>query len=252
MQNMCISIAYDGTRYCGWQKNPIGNTIENFLQSVLERVLQHPIELQAASRTDAGVHALDQVVNFFTEKKIFDLNGFCLSLNGLLPKDIRVLTARKMPSSFHPTLDCKGKEYRYYICYGMHQLPHHRLYSWHFPGSLNLEIMRKAASKLVGTHNFMSFCNVRKNHFYEDYTRDLQHLEIEEIADDRICIKVKGNHFLYKMARTLSGTIAYMGRGKISLDELNFLLEAKDRKAAGMTAPAHGLFLHQVIYNEEQ
>ena len=115
MHNVKLIIAYDGTRYLGWQKTKMGPSIEEALQATVEQIVQHPVHLQAASRTDAGVHATGQVVNFLTSKTL-NLSQFNISLNGMLPKDIAVRSVQLMPGSFHPTLDCTGKEYRYYAC----------------------------------------------------------------------------------------------------------------------------------------
>lgn len=247
MHNIKLIIAYDGKEYKGWQKTRMGPSIEEALQAAIEQIVQHPAHLQAASRTDAGVHAKGQAVNFLTSKAL-NLPQFHISLNSLLPKDIVVLSARTMPSSFHPTLDCIGKEYRYYACMGPTQLPHNRFYSWHIHYPLSLETMRKAIPLFLGKHNFASFCNVKKNARYNDYDREIQLLELIELEGQKLCFRVIGNHFLYKMVRTIVGTLADIGRGKISLEELPSILQSASRPFAGVTAPAHGLFLHEVFY----
>lgn len=248
MHNIKLIIAYDGRAYLGWQKTRMGSSVEATLQQVIEQIIQHPAPLQAASRTDAGVHAQGQVVNFLTSKIHLDLDKFRISLNSLLPKDIVVLQAKLMPLSFHPTLDCISKEYRYFICYGPTQLPHHRFYSWHVHDSLNLEHMRQALHLLIGIHNFATFCNVKKNAHYSDYVRTIQLLELIELEEKRLCFRIGGNHFLYKMVRNLVGTLIDIGRGKITLERLPDILQSEDRPQAGVTAPAHGLFLYQVFY----
>jgi tRNA pseudouridine38-40 synthase len=248
MHNIKLIVAYDGREYLGWQKTRMGPSIEAALQEVIEQIIQHPILLQAASRTDAGVHAQGQVVNFLSSKIYVDLDRFRISLNSLLPKDIAVLQVRLMPLSFHPTLDCIGKEYRYFICYGPTQLPHHRFYAWHVHYSLNLEKMRQAIPLLLGTHNFAAFCNVKKNAHYSNYTREVQLLELIELEEKRLCFRISGNHFLYKMVRNLVGTLVDIGRGKIALETLPNILQSEYRPQAGVTAPAHGLFLYQVFY----
>lgn len=248
MQNIKLTIAYDGQHYLGWQKTRMGSSIESTLQSIVEQILQHPIHLQAASRTDAGVHAEGQVVNFLTSKHP-NLERLKISLNSLLPKDIAVLDAVFMEPTFHPTLHSTGKEYHYYLCYDNFQWPHHRFYSWHYPHSLDVERMRQASLSFIGTHNFASFCNFKKNAHYQDYIRTIENIEINEIGSKRLCIKIKGNHFLYKMVRNLVGTIVYIGAGKLYLEDIPAILQSADRTQAGVTAPAHGLFLHRVYYN---
>lgn len=248
MQNIKLIIAYDGTAYLGWQKANTGPSIEITLQTLIEKILQHPVLLQAASRTDAGVHSEGQVVNFLTSKLDFDLNKFQMSLNRLLPKDIIILKVEKMPLSFHPTIHCIGKEYRYFVCMGQSQLPQHRFYSWHVPYPLQLDAIRKACPYLIGSHDFSSFCNAKIKTHYSDYVREVQLLQLTELENNRLCFRIQGNHFLYKMVRNIIGTLIYVGRGKISLQSLREILESRHRPEAGVTAPAHGLFLQRVIY----
>lgn len=248
MQNLKLVIAYDGTAYLGWQKTCMGPSIEAVLQKTIEQIIQHPAPLQAASRTDAGVHACGQVVNFLTSKINLDLNKLRISLNSLLPKDIVVLQSEWMPASFHPTLDCNGKEYRYFICFGPIQLPQNRFTSWHVPSLLNLEAMQAALSLLIGTHDFSTFCNVKKNARYHDYIREIQSLKLEQFEEKRLLLKIRGNHFLYKMVRNLVGTLVDIGRGKISHEALPAILHSHSRPQAGVTAPPHGLFLYEVFY----
>lgn len=248
MQNIKLLVAYDGTRYLGWQKTSMGLSIEGSLQEAIEQVLQHPIALQAASRTDAGVHAVGQVVNFTTPRLDLDLNRLKISLNSLLSHDLVVLDVKKMDPHFHPTLACVSKEYRYYICYGSTQLPQHRFYSWHYHYNLNLDRMRQSARCFLGLHDFSAFCNARKNRNYIHYERSIQELEILKLEGKRICIRIKGPNFLYKMVRNIVGTLAYVGNQKLHPDQIPEILRSQNRVLAGITAPAHGLFLQHVFY----
>lgn len=248
MLNIKLIIAYDGKAYLGWQKTHMGPNIEATLQKVIEQILQHPAPLQAASRTDAGVHAEGQVVNFFTSKPHLDLNKFRTSLNSLLPKDIVVLQTEFAPISFHPTLDCISKEYRYFLCLGPTQLPHYRFYSWHVPCFLNLEAIQKSLPFLIGNLDFAAFCNTKKNAKYINYIRKIQEIGLIILENNRLCFRIKGNHFLYKMVRNIVGTLVDIGRGRLSLEILPAILRSRHRAKAGITAPAHGLFLHQVFY----
>lgn len=248
MHNIKLILAYDGTAYLGWQKTGTGRSLEEALQKVIEQVLQHPVVLQAASRTDAGVHAKGQVVNFLTSKHDLDLSKLKSSLNGLLHNDMIVLSAEEMPLNFHPTLNCIGKEYRYFICYGQRQIPYHRFYSWHVPYMLDLDRISQALLFFIGTHDFSSFCNVRKNAHYSDYIREVSELKIIQLEEKRLCLSISGNHFLYKMVRNIVGTLVDIGRGKIHLEQLPGIFEAKSRPQAGIAAPAHGLFLYEVKY----
>lgn len=248
--NIKMIVAYDGGRYLGWQKTQEGASVEGTLQQVLEQILQERITLQAASRTDAAVHAQGQVVNFISEKnkKEIDFTRLQRSINKLLPSDIVVREISEAPLSFHPTLDCIGKEYRYSICTATVQLPQYRHYSWHYSYKMDLNEMHRAAKHLTGKHDFAAFCNFKKNDSYEDYIREVTEIEIQECPDKRLCIRIQGNNFLYKMVRNIVGTISYTGQGKIRAEEIPNILNSQDRTLAGITAPAHGLSLHQVFY----
>lgn len=247
MYNIKLIIAYDGTRYYGWQQTRMGPSIENELRGVLSQILQENVQLQAASRTDAGVHASGQVANFFTSRTI-DLQRLKTSVNRMLPKDIALLDIAEAPAGFHPTLDCRSKEYHYYLCYDQHQMPQQRHFSWHYSCPLDLPAMQAAAQLLLGQHDFSSFCNFRKNQHYEHYVRQLFKLEITQFEPKRLRFEIKGNHFLYKMVRNLVGTLAYVGAHKIPSREIPSILESRTRIAAGITAPAHGLFLYSVNF----
>jgi tRNA pseudouridine38-40 synthase len=247
--NLKLILSYDGTHYLGWQKTKMGPSIEDSLERVLNQILQEKIHLQAASRTDAGVHAEAQVVNFYTQKEKLDLKKLERGLNGLLPKDISISQIEIAPDTFHPTLDALGKEYHYYICHGPVQLPFHRLFSWHYPSSPDLLLMQQGASLLLGLHDFQALCNQKKNSENEETRCHLMHVEIEALPERRLRIRVIGDKFLYNMVRNLVGTLIYLGCGKLSLDSLRELLESRDRTKAGMTAPPHGLILKKVLYN---
>ncbi|CCB86770.1 tRNA pseudouridine synthase A 2 [Parachlamydia acanthamoebae UV-7] len=247
MKNIRLIISYDGGRFLGWQKTSMGPSIEENLENVLHQILQEPIILQAASRTDAGVHAHEQVVNFFTEKPI-DLNKITNSLNRLLPKDIVVLDAQIAPDHFHPTLDCLSKEYRYYISTGPIQPPNHRFYAWHCPGHLDKELIKKAAEQLVGTHDFSAFCNLKPSESYTHHVREVLNIQIHETDAHHFYFQVMGKSFLYKMVRNIVGTLIFVGKGKLRCEDIPLLLSCRDRTKIGMTAPAHGLTLYRLNY----
>lgn len=246
--NIKLVIAYDGTEYLGWQKTFSGPSIEASLRQIIEQILQEPIKLQAASRTDAGVHARGQTVNFFTKHINLDVHRFQFSLNSLLPKDIVVIKTEIAPQNFHPTINCSGKEYRYFICNSPIQYPEYRNFSWHVHQELHVSLMEQAAQILTGEHDFSAFCNAKKNEAYVHHIRSLEKIEIQLLEEKRFCIKMLGNHFLYKMARNIAGTLVDIGRGKILLDDLKDILEKQDRRKAGITAPAHGLTLFRILY----
>ena len=248
--NIALRIAYEGSDFLGWQRTSRGPSIEGTLQAVLEKILQSPVALQAASRTDRGVHAAEQWVNFHTETCLMPV-ALQYSLNALLPAAIRVLSIHEMPSAFHPTLHALSKEYYYHISLGPVQMPHERFFSWHVPYSLDLEKMREASLHFLGTHDFSSFCNCHKNLNYKDKIRHLTAITLTTPQENHLCMSVKGNSFLYKMVRNLVGTLVYVGRGKIELKAIPRILEAGKRPEAGITAPAHGLFLKKIYYPQE-
>lgn len=247
MRNIKFLLAYDGTSYLGWQKTRMGPSIEEALEQAISKVLQHPVQVQAASRTDAGVHAAGQVANFFTDKDIV-LEKLKYSLNCILPKNIAIKSIEEMHASFHPTLDCKSKEYHYRVCYGPVQLPHDRHYEWHYPYGIDLDKIREAIPALLGEHDFSSFCNTREPDAYVHYRRYVQAITVGELSHASLRFVIKGNNFLYKMVRNLVGTLIYVGNGKIKQEEVANILLSKDRTKAGMTAPAHGLCLYNVNY----
>lgn len=245
MKNVRLIIAYEGTRYFGWQKAAAGPSVEAELEKCLTQILQHPIQLQAASRTDRGVHARHQVVNFFTNNSL-EHSGLRLknSLNRMLPKDISIYEIEEMPETFHPTLDCKGKIYEYSLCLGPVQLPFYRSFSWHFPYPLDIKVMEAGAAIFIGRHDFSALTSEPQ----EDNTREIYSIILKPL-DKRLTIQVSGNSFLYKMVRTIVGTLVYTGCGKLDVHELPSILKQKDRRQAGITAPAHGLCLKRVLYD---
>lgn len=223
---ICLKISYEGTRYFGWQKTPSGPTIEEELEKALSQILHYDVTLEAASRTDRGVHAWGQRVRFFLHKP-FDLSALVRALNSVLPKDIRVLDIMQAHDSFHPTLDAKGKEYVYFVETNPIQEPFDRFSSWHFPAKLDLDAMRAAAAPLIGKHDFSAFGN---KGMHEDPIREVTSITITQ--DRLLTFRITGKSFLYKMVRNLVGTLTYRG-----------LHQHKK-----FTAPAHGLFLKEIFY----
>lgn len=247
MRNIKLTVSYDGTRYLGWQKTKTGPSIEECLEKAAGQILQEKVSLQAASRTDRGVHAEGQVVNFVTSKPDLDLRRLQHGINALLPDDISIRALEDVTLEFHPTLQAKGKEYQYQICNSPVQLPFFRHISWHYPLPLLLDQMREASLKLIGQHDFSAFCNELAIQETNPICT-LTEIIISPVEKGRLLISISGDHFLYKMVRNLVGTLVYVGAGKILPSSLPSILEKKDRTQAGITAPAHGLFLKQVFY----
>lgn len=248
MRNVKLVLSYDGTRYLGWQETAMGPSISEELRLVLEKIAGQPIKLQAASRTDAGVHAEGQVVNFFLKNDNIDLTLLHISLNQLLPPDIAVVDIQHVSDDFHPTLHARYKEYRYNLNLGPVPFPLNRLYSWHCPYKLDLEEMKRGCEELIGEHDFSSFCNVKKNDRETDFVRKMISINLIEGEKNRLTIALTANRFLYRMARNIAGTLVYVGRGKLRSFDIAEILAKKDRRAAAVTAPSHGLTLREVIY----
>lgn len=247
MKNIRLLLAYDGTDFLGWQKTSLGPSIENALELVLRQILQEDVVIQAASRTDAGVHAEGQVVNFFTSKENLSLPKLQKSLNSLLPSSIMVLGIEEMPLNFHPTLDNTGKEYHYFLCNTPYQKPKYRRTSWHVPLPLQGDLIQEAIPFILGEHDFSAFCNTDgledKNPLCNIHT-----LSFTPLGEQRFCFSVTGDRFLFRMVRILAGTLVYIGLKKLPPSEIPNILLHKKRERAGVTAPAHGLHLIQVFY----
>gem|GEM_PF-50434 len=265
-RNIKLVVSYFGCSYVGWQKakptheaRPSTPSIEETLEKSLAKVLQYPVKLQAASRTDADVHAEGQVVNFFMAKPYVsrtkktgdtDLDKLKFILNCMLPRDIAIVSVEEAPIDFHPTLDSIKKEYWYSICNSSMQLPFHRNTSWHFPYPLDLDLMRKAALSLLGTHDFSAFCNAFKIADRNPICH-LEKIEVSKLPQRQVRIAICGDRFLYKMARNIAGTLAYIGCGKLKPDSIVEILNNKDRQFAGITPPGFGLTLKKVYYPEK-
>ena len=239
-----ITVAYDGTNYCGWQVQPNGITIEEVINKALQKLTGEEISVIGASRTDSGVHAMGNVAVFDTETTI-PPEKIAVSLNQRLPEDIVIVKSEEVPLDFHPRYcDC-SKTYEYHIINTRIPVPTKRLTNYFVSYVLDIDKMRRAASYLVGEHDFVSFCNVRTD--VENTVRTITALDI--ITDgDEITIRITGNGFLYNMVRIIVGTLIRVGRGFYEPEQVKEILEAKDRKAAGVTAPAHGLMLMQIDY----
>jgi len=243
--NYKITLAYVGTRYFGWQKTESGPSIEESLEKAFFQTTRQTPTLQAASRTDRGVHAERQIINFFSLSD-FD-QELIEALNSCLPHDISILSVEKVSPFFHPTLDAVGKEYHYFICNKAVQDPFHRLFSWHVPAPLSCDKMQRTVSFFCKKADFSALTNQRKSLPQSRICR-LSSLEIVPLPENRLKISLIGDHFLYKMARNIVGTLVYVGLGKLRLADIPSLLESKDRTRAGITAPAWGLHLKEVFY----
>ena len=245
MVNYKMVLAYDGTRYNGWQKQ--GNTkdtIQGKLEGVLGKLEGKEVEVVGAGRTDAGVHALGQVANVKLEVKISE-GELMQYVNQYLPEDIAVISVEKVPLRFHSRLNAVEKTYLYRIYHSEIPDPFKRKYTTTITEELDIEKMRKAASFLVGEFDFKSFCSLKK--YKKSTVRTIYSIRIEEVERE-IRISIRGDGFLYHMVRIIVGTLIEVGTGGKSVEEMKQILDKKDRQAAGNTASAQGLFLKEVRY----
>ena len=247
MKRVKLVVAYDGTNYCGWQLQPNGVTIEEVLNRALTELLREPIMVIGASRTDSGVHARGNVAVFDTSHRM-PADKICFALNQRLPEDIRVQSSETVAPDWHPRRCSCVKTYEYKILNRKIELPTERLYSHFCYFDLDLEKMQQAAVLLVGEHDFKSFCNVRTQ--VKDTVRTIYEISLSRTEDGMITIRICGNGFLYNMVRIIAGTLISVGMGQIPPDQIEDILNARDRAAAGPTAPARGLTLIGMEYEE--
>ena len=248
MKRLKLTVAYDGTNYCGWQIQPNGITVEEVLNRALRKLTGEEITVIGASRTDSGVHALGNVAVFDSETSI-PPERISYALNQRLPDDIVVIRSRRSVSrTGHSAIHViQKKTYEYHILNAKIPDPTRRLTRYFVSFDLDIEKMKKAAQYLVGTHDFVSFCNVRTD--VEDTVRTIYSLDILPVGDE-ITIRIQGNGFLYNMVRIIVGTLVRVGRGFYTPEQVQEILEAKNRKAAGVTAPPQGLFLVGIEYEK--
>ncbi len=245
MKRIKLTVAYDGTHYNGWQVQPNGITIEGMLNKAIAELTNETVAVIGASRTDSGVHALGNVAVFDTNTRI-PPEKLCYALNQRLPADIVVQHSCEVPLHFHPRRCESRKTYVYKILNRAFPLPLSRHDCYFTYRKLDVEKMRQAAAYLVGTHDFKSFCSVHSQ--AETTVRTIYHLAVEK-EQDVITIEVTGSGFLYNMVRILAGTLLQVGMGERSPQQMQEILNAKDRSAAGATAPAHGLTMIGITFN---
>ena len=245
-----LLVAYDGTHYAGWQVQKVGLGVQEKLEEVLKRFFPAGTRVHSSSRTDAGVHAIGMVAHFEVPRAQFKMtpSKLVLALNAYLPEDIRVLTARRAQAEFHARFDASGKQYRYFVWNHAAMNPLLRVQVWHVPQKLDLKAMRAAAPLLLGKHDFKSFA-ANRNYEMETTVRTLTRCDVL-CKGPLLTFIIEGDGFLYKMCRGIVGTLVQIGRGKFAVSDLMKMLDARDRREAGMTAPAHGLVLWKVFYRK--
>jgi tRNA pseudouridine38-40 synthase len=236
-RNIKLVLSYDGSAFSGWQIQPDRPTIQGTLANVIERITAEKVLPQGSGRTDAGVHALAQVASFQSTSTI-PLENFVKALNSLLPESIRILSAEEVPADFHARHCAQAKTYEYRVYRGTICPPFIAKYVYHHPYPLDEEAMKQAAALVIGEHDFTSFAAVDPERYSSQWER----------RGNELVYIVRGNGFLHHMVRNLVGTFLTVGKGSIKPGEIGRILDARNRSAAGATAPARGLYLMSVEY----
>jgi tRNA pseudouridine38-40 synthase len=244
-----MTIAYDGTNYGGWQIQPNAPSIQDLIEKKLSIALREKVAITGSGRTDSGVHALGQVAHFSTEKEV---NPYKLhhSLNSLLPFDVRIKEITKAQKDFHARYSATGKVYYYHLHLDKVGNPFTRLYAWHVLHKVDLLLLRASAPLFLGTKDFSAFaCEAHKGAAAKNGVRTLKRLDVIE-EEGGVRLELEADGFLYKMARSITGTLMDICAGHITPEEIPSIFAAKDRRRAGRAAPPHGLFLAKVFYKE--
>lgn len=245
-----LIIAYDGTNYEGWQVQKTGLGVQQRVEEALQKLFPGAGRVHGSSRTDTGVHALGMVAHVELPKAEFrmEVRKLALALNAFLPQDIRVLSATRARPNFHARFDANGKQYRYVIWNHPAMNPLLRAQAWHVPQALDVSAMRRAARVFVGKHDFKSFA-ANRGYEMESTVRTITRCELRR-SGCTLTVVIEGDGFLYKMCRGIVGTLVQVGQGKFAPEDVKSMLAARDRRLAGMTAPALGLVLWKVFYKK--
>jgi tRNA pseudouridine38-40 synthase len=242
MRDIKLVLEYDGTHFVGWQFQKNGRSVQEEISRVLQQVVQEPVTITGAGRTDSGVHARGQVASFQTSSSM-STGSLLAALNGLLPEDICILSVEDAPAGFNARFDARERAYRYYL--GFRPSAIGRQYHWHVRYALDVEKMNHVAAMIVGEHDFASFCR---------FEAEVRHYRCTIAvsrwipAPGQLTYEVRADRFLHGIVRALVGTMVDIGRGYTRAYEFGEILEAKDRRRAGMAAPPQGLFLEEVLY----
>jgi len=250
MKNVLLTVAYDGSGFSGWQiqeKKDL-RTVQGELEKALLRLTGQPVRVLASGRTDAGVHALAQPVQF-SDGSTIPVEAFVPALNSTLPQDVRVMGARQVPQEFHVIRDAVAKTYLYRIRLSEEPDPFSRNFCWRFPYAVDLQLVKESAALLEGTHDFRAFCASGSS--ARNFVRTIYSLTLEPV-DRMLDIRVRGSGFLYNMVRIIVGTLMAAGQGRLEPERITEALETGRRELLGPTAPPRGLYLQQVEYPERR
>ncbi|MFQ7000635.1 MAG: tRNA pseudouridine(38-40) synthase TruA [Clostridium sp.] len=244
MRNVKLTIEYDGTNYCGWQKQNNEKTIQEEIEKAIYKAVGEVVEVIGSSRTDAGVHARGMVANFKTNATI-PFDRFKYAINDKLPDDIAIIESEEVSEDFHARYDSKGKTYCYSIINRQQKPAIGRNYVYHFKWDLDIEKMREACKHFIGKHDFKAFRSLGSS--VKTTERTIKELYIES-EGEKINIFISADGFLYNMVRIIVGTLLKVGRGKIPVEDIEKIILLGDRKKAGPCVPAQGLILEKVYY----
>ncbi|MCD4699160.1 MAG: tRNA pseudouridine(38-40) synthase TruA [Phycisphaerae bacterium] len=245
-RNIKLVIAYNGSAYHGWQRQAYGiDTVQQRVEEAAGRVIGHPITVFGSGRTDAGVHAVGQVANFYTDNLSIPLRGLRRAMNSRLPRDITVRSANVVADDFHASRSAVAKTYRYRVHVAPVRPVELRSQVWHYWRSLDSERMRAGAVRLIGEHDFRGLATSAETR--ENTVRTVYRCEVAQ-ADSEIIVSVTGGGFLYNMVRNIVGTLVEIGRGRWGAERIDRILASRDRRDAGPTAPPDGLSLMSVQY----
>ena len=235
-------VSYDGTAYQGWQKQPDKNSVQAKIETALSRLCQHGVKITGAGRTDKGVHAFGQVFHFDCDKEFKDITK---SINSQLPEDIRIVSCKPVSDEFHSRYDVKWKHYSYIINTGKFN-PIQRNYAYQLGIELDEEKMQEAAKALVGTHDFSSFNATRKDEI-EDKVRTIYKIDVKR-RGSLVTVDYYGDGFLRYMIRMMTGALIEAGKGKITAEDIQNIMEKMDKTACNYNVPACGLYLIEISY----
>jgi tRNA pseudouridine38-40 synthase len=247
MTRYFILIAYDGFNYFGWQSQKNNPSIQNTIENTISKALNAQIKLVGSGRTDAKAHALGQVAHFDTDKQI-NKNTFIQYINNFLPDDIRILYIKEISKEFHARFSVLKKVYHYYVCTSEIVMPHIRKTHLHVKEKCDLKLIQKACNKFIGENDFTSFANCGSN--AKVMTKKIYDISCIETPIG-FYLEFTGSGFLYKMVRNIVQTILSVNNGKLTLDQINLIMAAKDRRFAPASAPANALFLMRVEYPKQ-
>jgi tRNA pseudouridine38-40 synthase len=249
IRNIRVTLAYDGSEFSGWQVQKNARTVQGEIEQALHRMHEHPVRIQGAGRTDSGVHASGQVGNFFTDLDSIEPGRWHLALNSYLPPDVRALESREMESSFNAKTHARQRVYRYYLYSGGVGLPHLRRYCWKIRGQRDMRRLNDLASVFLGEHEFTTFAAAG----------DLSRSKVRRVdaacffpEGPFLCFRIAASSFVWKMVRSVLGTILEYEQNGLPASDLARALAARDRSRAGMSAPARGLFLEKVVYDGDE